>query len=285
MNVLFRLIVGSFCFYGFLWLIPGYAPVKDIPYYDNVGFSVIAHRGCRGLLPGNTLEAAVNAIEIGSNVIEIDVHLTADKVLVVRHDAEIDTTSNGKGSIVDMTLESIQSYQAGFHEIDYPNAISPAGMRIPTLNTMFQRLPNQRYLIELKPTHFDAADALCDQILAHHLQNQVMVGSFHSSVLTYFRKTCPVVPTSLGKTELLWFSLLERLGLGHLYDSPGFAMQIPPSFGGLQVVTPELIRLAHRLNLRVDVWTINDTEKMQHLRNLGVDGIITDRPDRLLSTF
>ena len=231
MNVLFRLIIGSFCFYGFLWLIPGYAPVKDIPYYDNVGFSVIAHRGGRGLLPGNTLEAAVNAIEIGSNVIEIDVHLTADKVLVVRHDAEIDTTSNGK------------------------------------------------------PTHFDAADALCDQILAHHLQNQVMVGSFHSSVLTYFRKTCPVVPTSLGKTELLWFSLLERLGLGHLYDSPGFAMQIPPSFGGLQVVTPELIRLAHRLNLRVDVWTINDTEKMQHLRNLGVDGIITDRPDRLLSTF
>ena len=89
----------------------------------NTDFSVIAHRGGRGLVPGNTIEAAVNAVDIGSDVIEVDVHLTADDFLVVRHDADIDTTTDGSGLIANMDLVDIQAHKVGYHELDYPNKI------------------------------------------------------------------------------------------------------------------------------------------------------------------
>ena len=107
MKLFFNLILVLACFYGALWLFPEPAPMDDIPFYSDSGFSVIAHRGGRGLVPGNTIEAAINAVNIGSDIIEVDVHLTADDVLVVRHDASIDTTTNGSGQISAMSLSEI----------------------------------------------------------------------------------------------------------------------------------------------------------------------------------
>ena len=283
MKLILKLMIGLGVLYTGLLVLPGYEPVADTAFYKNADFSVIAHRGGRGLVPGNTIEAAVNAVEIGSDIIEVDVHLTADDFLVVRHDAEIDTTTDGSGLIANMNLIDIQAHKVGYHELDYPNKIERKVLRVPTLKSLFQRLPNQRYLIELKPQKITSADALCELIVTHNLQGQVVVGSFHTSILKYFRGICPSVPTSLGKSEVSWLVFLERLHLGHLFKSPGYSIQLPFDYAGVKIVRPSLIKLAHDLNLTVDVWTVNNSDTMRVLIELGVDGIITDRPDLLES--
>ena len=283
MKLFFGVTLTALIIYFVLLLIPGYPPVDEIPFYQDSGVLVIAHRGGRALVPGNTIEAAKNAVDIGSDIIEIDVHLTVDNTLVVRHDTVIDTTTNGSGLIANMALSEIQRYDVGFHEIDYPDKAWKTSLRVPSLKSLFTALPNQRYLIELKPKTLPAADALCQLILEHKLQNQVLVGSFHSSVLQYFRRSCPSIPTSLGKSEITLLVLLERIKLGHLFNSPGYSIQVPINYGDFAILTPGLVKLAQNLNMHVDVWTVNDPVELKIVSNIGVDGIITDRPDIAIS--
>ena len=277
------LLVALALFYMVLRLIPGSSPVPEIPYFINSEVLVIAHRGGRGLRPGNTIEAAVNAIDIGSDVIELDVHLTADQILVVRHDDDIHTTTNGTGLIRSLSSDEIGQYSADFHSVDYPRRTFGQDVKVPTLKSMFEKLPNERYLIELKPKDELTADSLCKLVIESELQNQVVVGSFHSQTLKYFRKQCPKVPTSIGQSEMVWLVLLEKMGLGHLFKTQSYSIQVPVFYGGLRILSPGLIDLAHSLNMRVDVWTVNNVEVMREVIGMGVDGVITDYPDKLVS--
>ena len=267
--------------YSYLLALPAAKHPQSIAFYQPDAFSVIAHGNGRALMPGNTLEAGVHALAVGADILELDIHLTADNHLVVRHDDIIDTTTNGAGVIAEMTLAAIQQYDVGFHEIDYPELAGPDGIVVPTLESLFQQLPESRFLIELKPENTDAADRLCSLITQYSLAKQVVVGSFHSSVLRYFRATCPSVPTSLGQTEVVSLLALSLLGLAHLYESPGVSVQLPWRYGGVAFLSASLVDTLHRLNLKVEVWTVNDPAIMRVLINMGVDGVITDRPDIL----
>jgi glycerophosphoryl diester phosphodiesterase len=288
MNILFRslgfrLFACLTLIYGVLLLWPAHNQVKPIAFYQNqVGpVNNIAHGTGRELMPGNTLEGALNSVAVGADIIELDVHLTADKFVVVRHDETIDSTTNGSGLIAEMSLAQLQSFDVGFHKGDYPDKIAPQGIRIPTLESLFVALPDKRFLIELKPDDTETGIQLCALVEKHKLYDQVVVGSFHSSVLQRFRKVCPRVPTSLGEAEAQKLVILSWLGLGHLYKSPGYSVQLPFEYNGVKVVSGTLLRAAKKLNLRVDVWTVNNPEKMRELIALRVDGIITDRPDIL----
>ena len=283
MKIFSVFMTGSLLVYLLLLSLPAAEPVKDIPFYKPTSVQVIAHGSARALLPGNTLEAAVNALRLGTDILELDIHLTADSQLVVRHDEMIDTTTNGSGLIADMTLAEIQQYDVGFHEVDFPDLTYPAGIVVPTLESLFIRLPESRYLIELKPEGTAAADHLCQLLNRYKLTEQVVIGSFHSSVLQYFRQICPQVPTSLGQSEVALLVVLSRLGLGHLFNSPGVSVQLPLVYAGVKILTPAVIEAAHQLNMRVDAWTVNDVGLMQKLIDDRVDGIITDRPDVLRS--
>jgi len=267
--------------YGILLILPGYSGVHSIPFYQSQSFNNIAHGTGRELVPGNTLEGAINAVAVGADIIELDVHLTLDKIVVLRHDASIDTTTNGSGYISDMTLSELQAFDVGFHEYDYPTKLAVAGIRIASLESLFKALPDTRFLIELKPDDRETGVQLCRLVLAYGLQNQVLVGSFYSSVLETFRQACPEVPTSLGEEEARVMVLLSWMGLAHLYKPPGYSVQLPFEYYGVPLVSKSLIRAADELNLAVDVWTVNDPQKMLKLIELGVDGIITDRPDIL----
>tara|TARA_B110000046_G_scaffold167685_1_gene185519 strand:- start:14094 stop:14963 length:870 start_codon:yes stop_codon:yes gene_type:complete len=279
----FSIIACVMLGYMVLLLLPPYNRVAEIEYYQSSTFDVIAHGNGSALLPGNTLEAAANALRVGADVLELDVHLTSDNVLVVRHDAIIDTTTNGYGEIAQMTLADIQAFDVGFHKIDYPDLAAPPGIKVPTLRSLFESLGPSRFLIELKPLATEPAESLCNLIEQYELADQVIVGSFHDSVLAHFRDICPSVPTSLGESEATWLVVLSKFGLGHLYNSPGYSVQLPLVDSGINIVTPSLVRALHQLNMRVEVWTVNDTITMQALIDMGVDGIITDRPDRLMA--
>lgn len=273
------LVVGFV--YATLLLWPADNRVDDIPFYADQSFNVIAHGNGRALLPGNTLEAAVNALSVGADILELDIHLTADNILVVRHDDTIDSTTNGTGRIAEMTLAELSLYEVGFHKHDYPEKVAEKGIRIPTLESLFVALPTNRFLIELKPEDTKAGGYLCQLIKEYGLLNQVVVGSFHSSVLRNFRQRCPEIPTSLGEEEALWMVVLSWLGLGHLYDSPGYSVQLPLEQNGIRVISQSLVETARELNLKLDVWTVNNVQEMTDLMGFGVDGIITDRPDLL----
>ena len=280
-NFFFKAFICLLLVYGILLLLPAHNQVKAIPFYSShtQGVNNIAHGTGRELLPGNTLEGALNAVAYGADIIELDVHLTADDVVVVRHDASIDATTNGSGLIAEMTLAELQTFDVGYHETDYPDKVAAAGVRIPTLESLFVALPNHRYLIELKPDDTETGIALCRLIDKHKLKDQVIVGSFFTSVLEQFRDVCPQVPTSLGESEAQKLFILSGLGLGHLFKPSGYSVQLPYEYKGIKLVSKSLIKSARRLNLQVDVWTVNNPDTMAELIDLGVNGIITDRPD------
>ena len=265
----------------YLLTLPAAERQKSVPFYQSDSFNVIAHGNGSALLPGNTLEAGVNALSVGADILEMDIHLTADNHLVVRHDDIIDTTTNGTGAIAEMSLAQIQQYDVGFHKIDYPGLVAPSGIMVPTLESIFQKMPSSYYIIELKPEETDPADQLCLLIKQYGLQDQVLVGSFYTSVLEYFRDTCPEVPTSLGQSEVIVMVAMSALGLGHLYSPAGSSVQLPLTYFGIKILTPAILAAAHQMNLRVDIWTVNDTTIMRDLIDMGVDGVITDRPDLL----
>ena len=267
--------------YTTLLLWPADNRVEDIPFYADNSFNVIAHGNGRALLPGNTLEAAVNALSVGADILELDIHLTADNILVVRHDETIDSTTNGSGRIAEMTLAELLLFDVGFHKYDYPDKIAKKGIRIPTLESFFVALPANKFLIELKPEDNKAGGYLCQLVKDYGLLKQVVVGSFHASVLRDFRQRCPEIPTSLGEAEVMWMVVLSWIGLGHLYDPPGYSVQLPLEQDGIRVVSNSLLETARELNLKLDVWTVNNVQEMADLISFGVDGIITDRPDLL----
>jgi glycerophosphoryl diester phosphodiesterase len=279
-RLIFAVLVTALAYITLL-LWPADNRVEDIPFYADNSFNVIAHGNGRALMPGNTLEAAVNALTVGADILELDIHLTADNILVVRHDETIDSTTNGTGRIAEMTLAELSLYEVGFHEYDYPEKVATKGIRIPTLESFFVALPTNRFLIELKPQDNKAGGYLCQLVKEYGLIKQVVVGSFHSSVLRKFRHQCPEIPTSLGETEVLWMVALSWIGLGHLYDPPGYSVQLPLEQDGIRVVSGSLLETARKLNLNLDVWTVNNVQEMADLISFGVDGIITDRPDLL----
>ena len=280
----FCLVFSALLFvYGSLMLIPSKA-VNDIPFYSQYENNlVIAHRGGRGLVPGNTIEASANALKLGASIIELDIQLTRDKKIVVRHDASIDTTSNASGLISELYFTDMQKYKYGFNNIDYPDIKYKKPLQISLLEEFFEVFPEQRFLIEIKPKDPSAADALCKTINNHDFSEKVLVGSFNTSTLRYFRRICPQVPTSLGRSEITLAIILKSFQLGNLFRSSGSSVQLPFKVNNRELINPEIVDFFQNMNMKVDVWTVNDKDSIESLLHFDVDGIITDYPGLLSS--
>ncbi len=249
--------------------------------YDE--FRNIAHRGGADLAPENTLPAFRRGLEAGADILEMDVHHTADARLVVIHDFSVDRTTDGSGAVDSLTLAQLQELDAGYHWRDasgsYP--YRGRGIRIPTLQEVFEAFPEQRMVVELKPSDAVVARDLCSALSACGTAESVVVASFHYSALRAFRAACPEVATSASSREATVYWLLHAIGLSKLY-SPAFnVLQMPMRARSLQLITPRFVRKARARGLPVEVWTINDDQAMVELLDLGVDGIMTDRPDLL----
>lgn len=246
---------------------------------------VIAHQGGDGLRPGDTLAAFENAARMGVDVLEMDVHASLDGVLVVMHDATVDRTTDGSGALKEMTLEQIKTLDAGYNwtpdgGLTYP--YRGQGIRVPTLEEVFQAFPGYRMNIEIKQTEPSIAVALCDLIRQYHMLDRVLVASFHAQAMSEFRTACPEVATSMHEAEIRPLYFLARVGLAGLVSPTAQAVQVPEYWGSIHVLVPSFVRGAQRRGVQVHAWTINQPADMQRMLDLGVDGIITDYPDRLL---
>jgi glycerophosphoryl diester phosphodiesterase len=262
-------------------------PAEEHPYYadDLNNLLVIAHQGGNDLWPGNTLYAMEQAAALGVDVLEMDLHITADDVLVIIHDETVDDTTNGTGVVESITLEEIKQLDAGYDwspDDGKTNPYRDQGITIPTLEEIFQAFPDYRMTIEIKKTERSMAAPFCQLIRQYEMQDQIVVASFHDERMEEFRQVCPEVATSSARQETTIFVLLTKVFLGRLYSPDFHSLQVPRKSSGITILTPSFIQAAHERGLSVEPWTIDDPDEMRQYIGWGVDGIMTDRPDLLL---
>lgn len=259
------------------------APADPVWFFESQPVSIVAHRGASGHMPENTILSFDTALEMGSHVLEMDLQLTADNRVVVLHDATVDRTTDGSGRITELTLQQVQGLDAAYNWED-PNGNTPfrgRGIRIPTLEQILIRYPGIPLLIELKTdSDVHIAERVSELIDEYQAHDRVMVASFDTGYLDAFRALQPDVPTNLGVQETRSLYILHFLGLHRWYAPRGNGLQVPQRFSGLPVLLPTFRRAARQRGLDLQVWTINSYDTMLELLDMGVDGILTDFPDR-----
>jgi len=262
-------------------------PLPAHPFWgDAVTPRVIAHRGGRGLWPENTMYAFRHALALGVDVLEMDIQRSADGALVVVHDDTVDRTTEGSAAVSRLTVAQLEQLDAGYRWTPDGGRTYPLrgkGITVPTLAEVLGGLPNARLNLEMKIPDASLAIALCDLIHRHGAEHRVVVASFHQGPMDAFRGACPAVATSATRDEVFRFVSLHTVFLAPLFEPHAQAFQVPEAAGRVTVVNQAFAREAHRRNLKVEVWTVNEIADMRRLLVLPVDGIITDYPDRLLA--
>jgi glycerophosphoryl diester phosphodiesterase len=231
---------------------------------------VVAHRGASAHAPENTLAAFRRAVELGAAFIETDLHLTRDAKIVAIHDATLERTTNGEGRVKDWTL-------ADLRELDAGSWFAPefSGERIPTLEEIlaFAREADVVFFLEIKAAVYGVEHAVVGALRAAQEAARTVILSFDAASLQVVRKLEPALMTGLlfDDGALAGPAILDRaLHVG--------ARQIAPR-GDL--VTPEFVAAARERELLVVPWTVNEPGWMRQLVAAGVNGIMTDYPDRL----
>ena len=239
-----------------------------------------AHRGSSLLWPENTIYAFAQAVDgLDYHYLELDVHLSADRVPMVFHDSTLDRTTNGTGRIVERTAEELLGLDAAYNfdpDGEYP--LRGQGITIPTLDELYRTWPEVRINIDLKAPGEEWAVA--EVIKANAAEHRTLVGSFTDRRITRFRRiTEGRVAVSAGPMLAARMYLVSRIGLP-TRPRQVQAYQVSEQYTGF-TVDRKLADAVHRAGAQLHVWTVNEPDDMRRLLDVGVDGIITDRPDLL----
>jgi glycerophosphoryl diester phosphodiesterase len=253
---------------------------------------VIAHADTSGTSPwpGDTMLFLENAAVLGVDVLEMNVAMSKDGYIVLNHDITVDDTSDGSGLISDMILDEIKTLDAAYDwtpEGEITFDYRGQGITFPTLEEVFQRFPETPMIVEIKQESPSMAQPLCDLIRQHGMEEKVIIPSFSDLAMREFRTACPEVATAASAGEVRQFVYLSFAFLSNPVAPAYTAMQVPIESSGIgdtkiAVITPGFVANVHRRGLQIHAWTINDPNEMQMLIDMGVDGIMTDRPDILL---
>lgn len=248
-------------------------------------FWVIAHRGFSGRYPENTMLAFEKAAELPIDAIELDVHTTRDGRIVVIHDPSLERTTDRTGRVLDVTYEELRKADAGYRFDPDRNgkyAFRGQGIEVPLLEDVLKRFPGMRFVIEIKQTMPPLEEPLYRLIRKYRLSERVIVASEHTDPLVRFRAMNPLVATNFSGDEARSLYRMFRLHLVNFTKPEGDAVQIPESYNGRSVITRDFVAALKRKGLTLHIWTVNDPADMRRLIETGVDGIISDFPDRLL---
>jgi glycerophosphoryl diester phosphodiesterase len=245
----------------------------------------LGHRGASASAPENTLEAFRLAVESGAGGLELDVHLTRDGHLVVIHDPTLDRTTNMSGAVAGMTLDELREPDAGYDFSSDGGNTHPyrgLGLRIPTLAEVLREFPGAVLNIDMKADRPGIEAAVLETLRESGAEGRVLVVSSRLGAVRRFRRLSRGrISTGASRSETGVFFLLAHLRLERLLRPAYDALQVPRSHRGIPLVTRRFIQAAHASNVRVDAWTINEPDEMRRLLDLGVDVIMTDRPEAL----
>jgi glycerophosphoryl diester phosphodiesterase len=258
----------------------------DTDFFMPAAPRVVGHRGSAGTHPENTLESFRAAAALGVQYLELDVHMTRDGEVVVSHDDHLERICGRAGVIRDMTYAQLAAADAG-RMFTLDGATFPfrdKGVRVPRLAEVLAAFPKLRMIVEIKQIAPSVVAPMLDVIDRAGMRRSVLVASEHQDPLDEVRKVAPEIPTNFSYLETGLF--IQAMGTRDAsYRPPGDAVQIPRSYESWQLVTPESVAFAHRLGLEVHVWTVNDEAEMSELLDMGVDGLISDFPDRALDVI
>ncbi len=263
-----------------------------------------AHQGGAREWPSSTLFALRNAVAAGADAIELDVHATADRRLVVCHDTTVDRTTNGSGRIADLSLDQVRQldnaywFVPGSGDQVTPDAADAAytfrgrapddaEFAIATMEEVLEAFPHVFLNFDIKRTAPEVEPyehLVADVLRAFNRVDDVIVASFNDASTDAFLELAPEVSTSLGTAGTAEFYRAVRAGEDPP-ATPHRALQVPASYGDVTLVDEAFVDAAHRHGLAVHVWTIDDPGEMGHLLDLGVDGIMTDYPSVLASVL
>jgi glycerophosphoryl diester phosphodiesterase len=252
---------------------PGRAYLAGAPVF-------VAHRGGGRLAPENTLAAFGPAVsDWGVDMLEMDVRVTSDGHVVVIHDETVDRTTDGTGRVAEHTLEELRALDAGYRFTDLEGEASfrGRGVRVPTFEEVLDACPDVWINVEAKERA--AAAPLVEIIRRRGEEHRVLV----AAEVERNRRDVRDYPGPWGasRRDCLLFWLLHRLPGGAGYTPRVDAFQVPEHWKGRRVLTRRLIDEAHRRNIPVHVWTVDDPDDMRRLLSWGVDAIQTDRLDLL----
>ena len=249
---------------------------------------VLAHRGGAALKPENTFAAFDHAIGLGVDVLEIDARISKDGVFFVFHDATVDRTTNGTGRIEEMSVAEIKALDAGYRFTKDSGTTFPyraKGLTIPTLEETLDRYKGRNINIEIKPIPGENATRLCSSLRGRIDPKRTVIASASGGFLYPFREACPEFTTSASFTEVIDFLARYKFGVDASYSPSMKFLQIPVGLRYLTVLDGGFAAAARSKGLGIHVWTINDEDEMRRLVRLGVDGIVTDRPDLLIKVI
>ncbi len=246
---------------------------------------VFAHRGGAKLAPENTMLAFEQGLSHGSDGIECDVHLSRDGIPVVIHDATLERTTDASGAVCMRTADELAGVDAGFRfRLDDAHPFRGHGIGVPRLEHVLRRFPDARVIIEMKDGEPALARAVADLVRHADAVERVCVGSYYQLGLDIIRTEAPAIATSASESEARWTLYRSWCRWPIPAERPYCAFQVPQRAGRLQVISPAFLHQAHNDGARVDVWVVDHRDDITRLLDLGVDGVITDRPDLAVAT-
>lgn len=292
---------------------PVAAPLDPNPWTERRVLN-FAHQGGALEAPSDTLFALKTARAKGADVLEIDVHATADDEIVVMHDTTVDRTTDGSGAISELTLAELKELDAAYwfvegcgachdrddHEYEFRgyatedrqlppglaakhdvDSVEPNDFRVPTLREVLETFPDTFLNVEIKrtaPRKAPYEEQVASLVREYDRRGDAIVVAFNDAAVERFKTHAPAVDTAVGTAGAAAFTAASR---GPAPGSPApahVALQVPITYEGVRVVDEDFVADAHANDLAVHVWTVNDRKTMRWLVDVGVDGIMTDRP-------
>lgn len=316
-KILGIVLASTLAFFMIINVIPPKKNVESNPFITESGLPMIAaHRGGGKSNPENTLLAFRQCVyTYGVEIVESDVYITKDGYLVYNHDSYVDETCNINGYISldevkklcenkenrhyikDMTLAELQKYNFGYYFEDssgeriYKDVtdISSAGLQIATFDLLFEEFHNTHpellFIVEIKNSGdlgYEACRVLANTLEEYPMyKDHVVVGTFHNEIETELKANYPTLFRGAPTGSAAKFIITQFFGV-NIFDNSDFAcLQIPMEYDlgiTLKLDKKTIIKRAHRRNIAVQYWTINDADEMRRLIELGCDCIMTDDP-------
>lgn len=241
---------------------------------------VFAHRGGCALGPENTIAAFDLGRNAGADGLELDVHLSADGIVVVCHDDTLDRTTGSNGAVAAQTAAALARVDAGHRFTDTKGGFPFRGLGIgvPTLRDVLDRYRDLQIIIEMKENTAAIGNAVAATVRAAGAVERVCAAGYGQQALDAARAALPEMATSASHPEArlaVYRSLIGWPVRRAAYD----AFQVPETAGVIRIISPRFIRQVHDAGRRIQAWTIDEEPDMTRLLQWGIDGLISNRPD------
>jgi glycerophosphoryl diester phosphodiesterase len=243
----------------------------------------IGHRGAAGHAPENTIHSFRKALALGADVFELDVHATRDGTVVVSHDETLARMTDGEGPIRRKMYSEVAKLDGGFRWTadGKTHPFRGRGIRVPTLLELLETFPDVPLNIEIKQADPPIVDRVVRLLERADRTGSVNLAAENPAIMEAIRASGWRGATGFSMADVVAFMDARANGRLADYAPPGVALQVPERWRDVEVVTPDFVDDAHRCGIEVHVWTVNEPPDMDRLLGLGVDGLVTDFPERV----